>query len=115
MSWNLFIDDERDMADVKWASAEMQNKYHNEEWTICRSHMQVISAIYENGMPTFISFDHDLGENESTGHAIAKWIVHLDMESSVKIPDNFDFYVHSMNPIGKANIEGLLNGYLEHR
>lgn len=27
--------------------------------------------------------------------------------------DDFDYYVHSQNPIGKANIEGLINGYLK--
>ncbi len=26
-------------------------------------------------------------------------------------PDNFEFYVHSANPVGKQNIESYLNNY----
>ena len=44
---------------------------------------------------------------------IAKHIVDWDInDERYSLPDNFDFYVHSQNPIGKANIEGLLNNYL---
>jgi hypothetical protein len=66
-------------------------------------------------MPSYISFDHDLGDNEPTGYDIAKTIVDVDMEAvneEAKLPKDFHFYVHSQNPIGKANIEGLLNNYL---
>ena len=31
------------------------------------------------------------------------------------IPKNFTYDVHSANPAGKKNIEGLLNNYLEKR
>lgn len=30
-------------------------------------------------------------------------------------PADFAFFVHSQNPVGKANIEGLLNNYLEFK
>lgn len=117
MGWNLFIDDERNLEDVTWASWQVREKYRNEEWEICRSMMEVISAIFHHDkeVPSFISFDHDLGENESTGYSIAKWIVEMDMDGVVKIPKEFDFYVHSQNPIGKANIESYLNKYMEFR
>jgi hypothetical protein len=36
------------------------------------------------------------------------------MDCTHRIPDDFQFYVHSRNPVGRANIEGLLNNYLEH-
>lgn len=101
--WNLFIDDER------FPPNDGKN------WVICRTKMQVISAIFSNNktVANYISFDHDLGENEATGYDIAKWIVENDMEGVIAIPDNFQFYVHSQNPIGKKNIESYLNNYLK--
>jgi hypothetical protein len=105
MKWNMFIDDERFPAD------------DGKDWVICRTKMQVISAIFDHDKiaPSFISFDHDLGENEQTGYDIAKWIVEADMDGIISIPINFQFYVHSQNPIGKQNIETYLNNYLKIR
>jgi len=37
------------------------------------------------------------------------------IDSRYRFQKDFDFYVHSQNPVGKANIEGLLNGYLKQR
>ena len=50
-----------------------------------------------------IDLDHDLGEDKS-GYDVAKFIVenHISLES---------FYCHSMNPVGKKNIEQLLSHY----
>ena len=77
----------------------------------------------EDKLPLIISFDHDLGdETKHTGYDVAKQLVENDIISgnkesrqSYKFCDGFDFYVHSQNPIGKANIEGLLNNYLKHK
>ena len=116
MTWNLFIDDERYLADVTWAPWEVQEKYRNEEWVICRNRQDVILTIMSRGMPSYISFDHDLGQDEPTGHAIAQLIVDWDMNDRYySLPADFAFYVHSKNPVGKANIEGLLNNYLEFK
>jgi len=120
MTWNLFIDDERNVEDVTWAPSCMQEKYRNEDWKIARSHYDVCNLLWEHGMPNFVSFDHDLGDNQKTGFDITKYIVELDMDSAepdkfgktYEFATTFDFYVHSKNPIGKANIEGLLYGYL---
>ena len=114
MTWNLFLDDERSPNEVFWADRDMLSRYHEEEWVIARSLPQVAIAIKERGcLPSFISFDHDLGEHHSTGHDIAKWLVDLELGGMYQFPEGFDFFVHSQNPIGKANIEGLLNGYLK--
>jgi hypothetical protein len=106
MSWNLFIDDERFPPN------------DGRDWVICRNMFQVENEIMIRDMPSFISFDHDLGENEPTGYDIAKWLVEIDMISVnelCRFPDNFAFYVHSQNPIGKANIESYLNNYMKCR
>lgn len=56
----------------------------------------------------FISFDHDLGDIKS-GYDIAKYLVEK------QIPVN-EYSVHSANPVGRFNIEQLLNhyGYKKH-
>lgn len=98
MSYNMFIDDERMPV--------------NPTDIICRNMNEVVNTVKKYGIPTFISFDHDLGENEPTGYDIAKWITECDMKGDYQFPDNFQFYVHSQNPVGKANIEQYLNRYL---
>ena len=69
------------------------------------------------GNPSYISFDHDLGENERTGYDLAKMLIEDALNfpdwPEYQLPSDFSFYVHSQNPVGKANIEGLLNNYLK--
>lgn len=115
MTWNLFVDDERNVEDVSWAPWQVLEKYRNEEWIVCRTLDEVHYTILDKGIPSYISFDHDLGEDEHTGFDIAKMLVDMDLDQPGEMAKDFDFYVHSMNPIGKANIEGLLNGYMKSK
>lgn len=107
MTWNLFLDDERFPPN------------DGREWVIARNGMEATYAIAERGCyPSYISFDHDLGDEDDgeTGYDYAKRLVEMDMDTDFpkyKFSDDFSFYVHSQNPIGKANIEGLLNNYLK--
>lgn len=117
MTWNLFIDDERNPEDVTWASWHIREKYRNEEWeNACNIWDVQMFMLRHGGFPSFVSFDHDLGADTYSGHDIAKFMVDADMMSvPYGFSENFDFYVHSKNPVGKANIEGLLNSYLKHK
>lgn len=63
--------------------------------------------ITQNGLPDFISFDHDLGEGK-TGYDCAKWLVEFCLDNQLPLPE---FVVHSQNPVGKENIESLLNNF----
>ena len=100
--YKMFIDDER-------------LPVRPRDWKIVRSMFEFTQIVRIHGMPHYISFDHDLAD-QFTGYDIAKLIVNLDLDDSqYRIPDGFDFYVHSENPIGKKNIEGLLNNYLQFR
>ena len=110
MEYYMFIDDERNPADVTWSS---NTRYAKCEWVICRNAHEVNTCVKHNGMPTYISFDHDLGENKETGYDIAKSLILLDMDKKYKFPENFDFSVHSKNPIGAQNIKNLINGYFK--
>lgn len=104
MKWNLFLDDERFPAD------------DGRQWVICRSFDEVIDAVKDRGIRglSYVSFDHDLG-GDKTGYDVAKELVKWDVLVPGSICDEFDFYVHSQNPIGKRNIEQYLRGYLRFR
>jgi hypothetical protein len=69
----------------------------------------------EKGVPSFISFDHDLGGPDSA-MIVVNWLIETDMDFDLQlIPQGFDFFVHSANPPGAANIEGKLRQYLKVR
>lgn len=118
----LFLDDVRIPKDVKWVQLPPAN------WIIVRSYDAFVKTIEEKGVPEFIAFDHDLAEEHyrksmynpdrhynsyytdgtfkgKTGFDCAKWFVQYCLDNGKKIPD---YQVHSMNPIGKENIIGLM-------
>ncbi len=84
------------------------------EWVIVRSCIEAEIYIRNNGCPVHISFDHDLGDGVGTGFDVVKFMIEAHLDNVITIPDNFTFYVHSQNPVGKANIESLLSSFLEH-
>jgi hypothetical protein len=97
----LFIDDMRNPPERGWA--------------VARSSREAIGLLQVNGCPKQISFDHDLG-GDDTAMVVVKWMIERDLDGDGKfIPTDFTFRVHSANPVGKANIEGLLDAYLRQR
>ena len=98
------------------------------DWLWVRTYEQFVEAIEDLGCPDMISFDHDLGAkvpvwwhredggydkeimNEQTGYDCAKWLVDYCMDNKTKLPS---FKVHSANPVGKENIEKLLNNFMK--
>lgn len=87
-----------------------RNPVSPNEWKIARSFEEACRLFDEFGAPSFISFDHDLGQSLS-GYDYAKWLVDKDQDQDF-LTEEFAYYVHSQNPIGKQNIEGLLDTYL---
>lgn len=79
-----------------------------------RSFEEAVQFVRENGVPKFISFDHDLGEGKS-GYDFAKWLVQGDLHGSLEIPKDFSYEVHSQNPVGAKNIDSLLSNYLRFK
>lgn len=102
MPYRLFLDDIRDPP------------RDGGEWVIARSFEEAVAIVTEHGYPTFISFDHDLGDNVPTGKDFANWLVELDLAEG-SMPDDFGFYVHSANPTGAENIRGHLEQYVRIR
>ena len=45
---------------------------------------------------------------EKTGYECAKWLVDYCIKNGLKCPD---YYCHSMNPVGKDKIVGLLGSF----
>lgn len=120
MEWFLFIDDERYPTDAVWVPTYIYELYKSKNWVICRNKNQVINAFIEhnNVFPSFCSFDHDLGLNEPTGYDIICWMIDSDISGTITIPENAVndmIYVHSMNPVGKKNIEGIIDSYMRFK
>ena len=71
------------------------------------SYTEFVAYLEHKGLPDFISFDHDLGE-EFSGYDCAKYLVDYCLDHQLPLPD---FVVHSQNPVGKENIERLLANF----
>lgn len=118
MSYRLFLDDVRQPADVAAyiMPCGLKSLYHYPEWTIARDLEAFKSIISEQGMPAFISFDHDLGlpqtelqdEAEITGVACARWLCDYAAAHNVPLPP---YQIHSTNPAGRENIISVLESY----
>lgn len=100
-SYKMFLDDLRDA----------EKYYPNEEMVVCRTYKEAVYYVNEHGLPSFISFDHDLGdtenEDEETGYTFAKFLVEYMMDNQIGKP--FEYHVHSANPIGAMNIVAYLD------
>ncbi|NDK57074.1 cyclic-phosphate processing receiver domain-containing protein [Pontibacter fetidus] len=104
----LFLDDIRTIEMV-------YDKAMDKEFIIVRTYYEFVSYIQSKGLPEFISFDNDLGLEETgelapDGYAAAKWLVY---ESGLDLR-NLKFKVHSANPIAAQQIKGLLTNYIQY-
>ena len=128
MPYKLFLDDVREPNQVFKTTT-------NKEWEIARNYANFVEIITEKGLPFMISFDHDLADEhyrpsmyapdkhytqyyndgtfkEMTGYHAAQWLVTYCLDKNIDLPK---WNVHSMNPIGKENIIGLLTSYEKFR
>lgn len=128
MSYNLFLDNEREPWEVGnyIYPVELRPMYRLEKWVIVRNYIQFVQQIENYGMPKRISFDHDLGDLvlhktidkngkinynakefnpplQKTGWHCAKWLLDYITKDEV-MPELF---VHSENLQGKENIKKL--------
>jgi len=109
----IFLDDERDPPD------------DGNEWIVVRSWAEFKAVLsMDDVLADFISFDHDLGnpynmDNPKTGFDCAKYLVQMAMSKTSRrycpLPDSFQWTVHSENPVGRDNINGLLKSYFEFK
>lgn len=99
--WKLYLDDIR------------FPKNNSVPYTICRSVVEAKILMKSKGCPVYISFDHDLGDDQETGYDLAKWMVEEIMDGNLIVPKGFHFGVHSANPVGAKNIQMLLDRFLK--
>lgn len=117
MSYNLFLDDNRELKDVaEYTGLDM---YTTEEWVVARNYEEFVDYIQEFGMPNRISFDHDLGDvsddpehNEMTGYDAAKWLIDYCLENDVLPPM---YLTHTNNPVGNKNINDIIQSFIKFK
>lgn len=103
------------------------SRYLDLEWSVVSSFREFVNHIEKNGMPSIISFGHDLAEEhyeilcacgssddfpeqftEKTGLDCAKWLVGYHLKSKSTFPKTM---VHSMNPYGSEKIKQYISDY----
>ncbi len=119
--YSIFLDDIRVPSDVTWVSLDSVI----EPLKIARSFNDFKRIIEEHGIPSFVAYDHDLSRehyghglnddeidysryNEKTGYDCCKFLVQKCIEKSFSHPE---YVVHSMNPVGAANITSYIESY----
>lgn len=98
--WKLFLDDIRPP---------------DSGFVLAKSVDEAVNLINKKGFPSFISFDHDLGDNVPSGKDFLNIIVDNVLDKKWIIPVDFQFEVHSDNSVGSENIRILLNNFLRNQ
>jgi len=95
--------------DVRPIPEEYVEKFGRDMCSVCATYDEAIRIlsileyrVFFHG-EIYISLDHDLGDDKS-GYDVAKWIVENQFPLT-------GFKCHSMNPVGRKNIEQLLTHY----
>ena len=119
--YNLFLDDVRIPTRVTWVEIPK-----NQHYSVVRNYNEFVDLITLRGLPKFVCYDHDLADchyghglnnddipydiygKERTGYHCAMWLVNYCIERNIKHPP---YIVHSMNPVGKKNIESYIENY----
>lgn len=121
----LYLDDQR---------TPIKNIPGYDAWDVVRNYAEFTEYITRNGIPDFISFDHDLADEhiddyfkqklqmgwqqpdydnykEKTGLDCAMWLCKhaADTNQEIKVCS-----VHSHNPVGAVNIQSYINGFKRH-
>lgn len=110
MTWKLFLDDKRNPSDVTW----VQYPSDSDGFIVCRSSADGIAEIHKQGsIPESISFDHDLG-GDDTGMVFLNQMTDLLISEQYQLPLKFNYVVHSKNPVGGRNIMFLMNNIIKN-
>ncbi len=112
----LLLDDYRYPFLIWWVNLPEKESH---KWVIARHYYEFVNIITNNGLPRFISFDHDLDRQAwpiytsdkpcLTGLDCAQWLINYCEEHKLPFPSAA---VHSTSPDGGPKIYNLLNDYL---
>lgn len=126
---NIFLDDIREPNYVNLYKNDPN--YNKLEWIVVRSHKEFIECVKEKGMPTLVSFDHDLADvhyqvtvddirngfdirtdfDEKTGYDSLKWLCNFALDNNIKLPE---IKFHTANYIGFKNMTTYYNNFIKY-
>ena len=128
----LYLDDLRIPKDSIGFVPDVLNQFYwANDWIVVRNFWEFCNYIQKFDLPDFISFDHDLADEhysmtsdevnsssyeevvgtyqEKTGYDCLKWLVGKVLAPiGAPFPD---YALHTMNSIGKDNMEKYINTY----
>ena len=84
---------------------DLREKY-DLEFIWVKNFEEFTEYIVRNGLPDFVSFDHDLGKGLKKGAECAVWLKKYCLDRSLPLPN---FYAHSANPNGRREINGIMS------
>ena len=122
MSYNLFLDDDigRIPHKLTWIDLPLV------EWTFVRNYNEFVKIIEKQGLPKILSLDHDLHSEhykeyhrminsdgiinyanmaEKTGYHCAVYLANYCIDKRVPV---MQYYVHTMNCVGRENIVSVM-------
>ena len=104
MTWNLFLDDEREPTHDLYPAV------------VARDCDEAIGLIAGFGLPKLISFDHDLGKNENgtvkpSAMTLMWFLIDSDLDGILDLNTIERIIIHSRNETGAQNLAELWNGY----
>jgi len=109
--YNLFLDDIREPENI---TIYRESK---RDWVVVQNYDDFVRYIEENGLPTMVSFDHDLhfehyaamGKilefKEKTGYDALIWLCEYIEKNNLKIPE---IKFHTSNYVGMKNMNNYL-------
>ena len=105
----IFLDDERNPEDVTWVTYP-----EGISWTIARTQYDFMYMLEDLDFD-IISFDHDIEcydeeGREVTGYDLLNYALDYFHINNKKIPV---MYFHSMNPVGKENMEAYYSNFMD--
>lgn len=118
--FRLFLDDERHpkKSYKPYLSKLYGNLFSDDEsyalrnWFIVRNYSEFVEFIETYGIPKYISFDNDLGE-EMEGKDCVKWLIEYMMDNDIDFTPTVEF--HTANPVAKKDMKCLVENYKKHR
>lgn len=99
MQYDLFLDDERFPSRIK--------STRERPIIIVRNFVDFAETIIQNGCPTVLYLDHDLGHEVLNGSTCMKFLLDYILDNNIK--PNIEFHIHSQNPIGATAMRGYIN------
>jgi len=113
MTWNLWLDDERDPAyflrkvngEVRERLFRQYARFSSDDFVWCKSSLEAQEMIEKRGLPIFMALDHDLGYTD-TGMSFLRW---LNRTYPDLTPPQWG--CHSANPCGIQAMNAFLDSW----